>query len=41
MDWFANVDWSLVAQSTTAVVAAAFALGKAIGALVRAFGRKG
>lgn len=40
MDWLQNVDWALVAQSTTAVVAAIFGLGKAIGALMRAFGGK-
>lgn len=32
-----TVDWGLVAQSVTAVVAAAFALLKAVGALVKVF----
>lgn len=38
---FSAVDWSLVAQAVTAVVAAVFGVGKAVSALISAFkGRK-
>lgn len=37
MQWLNNVDWALVAQGTTAVVAAIFGVGKAINMLINAF----